>query len=545
MPAIAIVGGWLGDRLVVGSIQGIVLVALAWLVCRRRMRLSAAMQTALWWAVLLKLVLVFAPLPSLPIPILPAAAAPLPVIATSSTADVTPARPPAADRAIRDDGQRWVLPAVGIWLLGLCWHGAQMLRPLRTTRAMVRRSVSFADDDELLRWLATSIGLRALPEVRIAEEASAPLVVGAWRPTVLMPAMASLSPDERRMALGHEFMHVKRRDLALAWIPAVAERLFFFHPLVRLAVREYVTAREAACDAAVVRALDVAPDDYGQLLVRFGVAGHRLAWSAGGASGSGAVLRRRLDMLQHLSSHSRRSAWLVAALIAVAIVPSHLVARTAVTPATPPLMVAADVTLPPVLQPQQSAAAPAPQRQAEPHAAPEPAPQPVPETVGTADFLRDQIKALERQLRAAEGAAAGSQSEQYAQAQREYEKLQSDYEKQLQLKANEADAQAERAGQRRRQLDEINLARELERAQRLDADKQQELAKRYQEMADRMQQELQKVGAAKRDQDVATTRQDYLKQRLEDLSRRMRELADLQQRLQMEAEQLKIELNAR
>ena len=81
------------------------------------------------------------------------------------------------------------------------------------------------------------------------------------------------------MALAHELMHVRRRDVLLGCIPALAERLYFFHPLARLAAREYVIAREAACDAAVVRALDVPADDYGRLLLRLGVTRRDLSWS--------------------------------------------------------------------------------------------------------------------------------------------------------------------------------------------------------------------------------------------------------------------------
>ena len=55
---------WLANRLVSGSLQAIVLVTLVWLACRRPMRLSAAVQATLWWLALLKIVLVFAPLPS-------------------------------------------------------------------------------------------------------------------------------------------------------------------------------------------------------------------------------------------------------------------------------------------------------------------------------------------------------------------------------------------------------------------------------------------------------------------------------------------------
>ena len=51
---------------------------------------------------------------------------------------------------------------------------------------------------------------------------------------MLLPAgpFAALRPEEQRMALCHELVHLQRRDLWLAYIPALAERLFFFHPLV-------------------------------------------------------------------------------------------------------------------------------------------------------------------------------------------------------------------------------------------------------------------------------------------------------------------------
>ena len=137
------------------------------------------------------------------------------------------------------------------------------------------------------------------------------------------------------MTLCHELVHVRRHDLALGWVPALAERLFFFHPLARVAAREYLIAREAACDAAVLRALDVAPQEYGRLLLRFGVTRPEPGFSATGASSSTSSLRRRLDMLHHitLSRTSRRATWLLACIVALALLPFQLVARTPGEPA--------------------------------------------------------------------------------------------------------------------------------------------------------------------------------------------------------------------
>jgi hypothetical protein len=161
---------------------------------------------------------------------------------------------------------------------------------------------------------------------------------------VLLPAGMALTGEERRLAIAHELMHVRRHDVALGWIPALAERWFFFHPLVRFAAREYVTAREAACDAAVVQALELEPADYGRVLVRFGVAGAVPAFVAGGASATASSLRRRLDMLQNVTSRrSRRLAWSVAALLVVAMVPMEVVARGRVAlPEPAPLVTASN-----------------------------------------------------------------------------------------------------------------------------------------------------------------------------------------------------------
>jgi hypothetical protein len=41
----------------------------------------------------------------------------------------------------------------------------------------------------------------------------------------------TLTPNESSMALAHELAHLRRGDLWLGWLPAIAQRLFFFHPL--------------------------------------------------------------------------------------------------------------------------------------------------------------------------------------------------------------------------------------------------------------------------------------------------------------------------
>jgi hypothetical protein len=60
------------------------------------------------------------------------------------------------------------------------------------------------------------------------------------------------------MAVCHELAHVKRADLWLRCVPALAERIFFFPAG---ASHRACALPRAACDAAVMETLDAAPQN--------------------------------------------------------------------------------------------------------------------------------------------------------------------------------------------------------------------------------------------------------------------------------------------
>jgi beta-lactamase regulating signal transducer with metallopeptidase domain len=332
---------WTADALVTGSAQGAVAIALVWFVCRRLSRLPASVQAWLWWAAALKMVLALAPVPPISVPILPPASAlaailqetPAPSAPMSNVAPGVERLASERTQPVGGTSNAWLVALVGSWFVVVAVQALRLARSYRRLREVVHRSVPLSDEDAaVVGRLASAVGLPRVPRIRGSEEIDAPQVVGLRRPIVLVPSRSwkVLSADDRMMALGHELMHVRRRDLALGWVPALAERLFFFHPLARLAAREYLTAREAACDAEVLRALDVSANAYGRLLVRLGIADLETAFSAGGVSSSASSLKGRLDMLAHASSGgaSRVAMGCLAAALVVAVLPFELVAGT-------------------------------------------------------------------------------------------------------------------------------------------------------------------------------------------------------------------------
>jgi bla regulator protein BlaR1 len=283
--------------------------------------------------------------------------------AGAAAAGAAPAGPGTAAASGSAAAPPWLaLALVGLWLAGVLRQAALTARELRLVRRFLAGSEPVRDPALLAlaadlrdRLGMAPVDLRAAAPGAVLQ---APLTAGALHPVVVLPAAGidRLSRHELAMTLGHELMHVRRGDLLWGWIPAAAARLFFFLPPAALAAREYALAREAACDAAVLRLLGATPASYGRLLLRLGVrppASRRpsrladlapAAATAGGAAPSLQQLKRRLEMLQH-HQHDRHDVQpgslrrlgllLLAALALAALLPLRIVAAAPAAAALP------------------------------------------------------------------------------------------------------------------------------------------------------------------------------------------------------------------
>jgi beta-lactamase regulating signal transducer with metallopeptidase domain len=378
------------DTLLRASVESAVLVVLVWLLIRAVPTLSAGARAMLWWCAAAKFVVALAWTAPIEIPLLPARAAGATEVAPYENpigaTEVAPyeytigdsAAAPQAHAPAGEANPRWRGPReraetalLVVWAGGLlvafgmlawCWH--------RTVALVRRASAAPSDIDALAGELAAALGLRRAPRVRMSPEVESPVVAGFARPVVLLPLrFTDLSIRHQRLSLCHELMHVARGDLWMGCVPALAERVFFFHPLARLAAREYVFWRESACDAAVLEALGAEPHEYGRLLIDLGISAPRASFAAAGASWSFKALKRRIHMLGHLSRASRSRTSRLAAATAVLLalgawVPLRLVARPSFpelqTPAAQASATSAEASLDAQVEPPARPAPPRP-----------------------------------------------------------------------------------------------------------------------------------------------------------------------------------------
>lgn len=366
------------------SVQSVVLVALVWGVCRLLPGLPAATRCRLWWLVAAQAVVGLVWSSPLELAVLPApAAAPITQVAVLPAADVALGVAPAVfDTALLAAPQAaawsWSALLLAAWAAGVLVMLLHSLRGYRHSRALVRNAAPCTDASlqQALHLAADAHGLRHAPVLKISAQIRSPQLIGPWQPVLLLPAceLPGMAADDLDMALTHELVHLQRRDLWWGLLPALAQHLFFFHPLVHLAAREYALAREEACDGAVVAGHGHCRHDYGRLLVQLGVA-PRPAVGVASASPNFRSLKRRLLSLQQTRRFPRMAALAITAVfVLVGIAPLRLVAAVA-----PPPPVPSAPPSPPV-PPLQPAPAPLPA----PRPVPAPPAAPVAPTAPTA-----------------------------------------------------------------------------------------------------------------------------------------------------------------
>ena len=145
---------------------------------------------------------------------------------------------------------------VSVWLIGACLFllrimgGLVYLGRLRT-RYLQPVNLAWEDRKEAL---ATRLALNRKVELFESALVKVPMVLGYFKPIVLLPAgaMVGLSPMQLEAILAHELAHIQRNDYLFNLIQSIIEVLFYFNPAVWMISAYIRTERENCCDDIAV-----------------------------------------------------------------------------------------------------------------------------------------------------------------------------------------------------------------------------------------------------------------------------------------------------
>lgn len=126
-----------------------------------------------------------------------------------------------------------------------------------------------------------------------------PAVLGLLRPRILVPQDFDLRFDaqERRLVLAHERVHLRRGDVPATALATLLQCLFWFNPLVHLALARFRRDQELACDAAVLARFPNARGDYARAMLNAQLTAPGLP--VGCTWQSGHPLKERIMQLKH------------------------------------------------------------------------------------------------------------------------------------------------------------------------------------------------------------------------------------------------------
>lgn len=164
-------------------------------------------------------------------------------------------------------------------------------------------------------------------DVRLSDRVAIPFAVrGIRRNHVVVPSDLLCRPADLRIALAHEFQHIRQGDTAVELILEALRPLFFWNPAYLLLKLTFERRQELACDERVLARLGIGAGDYVSSLLgycgtRGGMARGQLfavalvRWSPRGRRHAALrVLKQRFRSLRDTRTASRRPVYSGAAL---------------------------------------------------------------------------------------------------------------------------------------------------------------------------------------------------------------------------------------
>ncbi|MEO0449885.1 MAG: M56 family metallopeptidase [Pseudomonadota bacterium] len=159
-----------------------------------------------------------------------------------------------------------------VWFVGVALWLGRSIHQQRQFLSLIEADSEPADPEtvEQTHRIAKQLGIKKVPDVRASLLCSGPLVTGLKNPVILLPMWfeEDYEAAERRDALVHELMHLKRRDLWAFQAARIVAATQWFNPLAYMALRAFRTDQEAACDADVIARAKLSPAAYGRTLVK-------------------------------------------------------------------------------------------------------------------------------------------------------------------------------------------------------------------------------------------------------------------------------------
>ena len=165
----------------------------------------------------------------------------------------------------------------GIWMTGIFIMLFLLANAARRLHALKSSSLPLQNTNvqRLYRHCLSETNVTKSIPIYSTAYLNSPMIAGVLSPRIYLP-IRLVSDDTgnhesaMRHVLLHELQHYKHKDNLVNYLACIMRALYWFHPLVRLALNEMQNDRELACDTSVLDLLDEdSYKDYGNALIHY------------------------------------------------------------------------------------------------------------------------------------------------------------------------------------------------------------------------------------------------------------------------------------
>lgn len=137
--------------------------------------------------------------------------------------------------------------------------------------------------------------------VRKSSKISSPLMIGIFKPTLLLPETA-ITPEQLKNILSHEMTHFKRKDILYKWFISTVKCIHWFNPVIYFVNKQVERECEISCDLSVVKDMsDEEKSNYINTIINLIVAGNLKASAlTTKMTGDKETLKMRFNMIKKL-----------------------------------------------------------------------------------------------------------------------------------------------------------------------------------------------------------------------------------------------------
>lgn len=159
----------------------------------------------------------------------------------------------------------------GLYLLFVAFRSVKLFRAWVKTRTILKGVDAIRPEEPIQELISECQKNTGVTRVRLVSSAAVPVPItaGWFHPLIVIPQylLAENDPDVLASAIGHELIHVARRDYVFNLLFEFLYLPVAFHPAAALLRRRIKQTRELCCDELVARKL-LKPEVYARSLVR-------------------------------------------------------------------------------------------------------------------------------------------------------------------------------------------------------------------------------------------------------------------------------------